>query len=273
MSTYEEIKENLLIQISELEVLQSIYPKELVVGNHGVLADINEFVRNPMQEMPQRLEYSVEIPLSNEKPEIYARGTSLNRSQQFSLNQALSSVLERQEDNEPCIHALITWLQDNGEEFLKKSSQSLNRKSRDRNNKPTNFARYWIHSHHIYSKFKRKKIFELAKGSSLTGFCLAGKPGAICIEGAFEDCDNCWQEIKSLKWQKITLKLVEKEQDCKDINAIRKFKNFEEILFAIEGRQNNMGHMLKYLVDHESQHTFRELFGIEGKMPAKSTNR
>lgn len=65
MSTYEEIKENLAIQISELEVLQSIYPKELIVADHGVLADINEFVRNPMQEMPQRLEYSVQIPLSN----------------------------------------------------------------------------------------------------------------------------------------------------------------------------------------------------------------
>ena len=79
-------------------------------------------------------------------------------------------------------------------------------------------------------------------------------------------------QIKSLKWQKITLKLVEKEQDCKDINAIRKFENFEEILFAVEGRQNNMGKMLKYLADHETQHTFRELFGIESKMPAKSTD-
>ncbi|KAK9305652.1 hypothetical protein QLX08_003424 [Tetragonisca angustula] len=272
MSTYEEIKENLAIQISELEVLQSIYPKELVVADHGVLADINEFVKNPMQEMPQRLEYSVQIPMNNEKPEIYARGTSLNRSQQLSLNQALNSVLERQEDNEPCIHVLITWLQDNGEEFLKKSSQNLTRKSRNRNYKPTDFARYWIYSHHIYSRFKRKKIIDLAKGSSLTGFCLAGKPGAICIEGALEDCDYCWQEIKSLKWQKITLKLVEKEQDCKDINAIRKFENFEEILFAVEGRQNNMGKMLKYLADHETQHTFRELFGIESKMPAKSTD-
>ena len=65
MSTYEEIKENLAIQISELEVLQSIYPKELVVADHGVLADINEFVKNPMQEMPQRLEYSVQIPMNN----------------------------------------------------------------------------------------------------------------------------------------------------------------------------------------------------------------
>ncbi|XP_043519120.1 RWD domain-containing protein 2A isoform X2 [Frieseomelitta varia] len=272
MSTYEEIKQNLEIQISELEVLQSIYPKELVIADYGVLADVNEFVRNPMQEMPQRLEYSVHIPLSNEKPEIYARGTSLNRSQQLSLNQALNSVLERQEDNEPCIHVLITWLQDNGEEFLKESTQSLKRKDRDTSNMPTDFARYWIYSHHIYSRFKRKKIVDLAKSSSLTGFCLAGKPGAICIEGALEDCDYCWHEIKSLKWQKITLKLIEKEQDCKDINAIRKFENFKEILFTNDGRQNNLGQMLKYLADHESQHTFRSLFDIESKMAAKSTD-
>lgn len=75
-----------------------------------------------------------------------------------------------------------------------------------------------------------------------------------------------------MKWQKITLKLVEKEQDCKDINAIRKFHDFKEVLFTVQGRQNNMGQMLRYLADHESQHMFGELFGIEGKMLAKSTD-
>lgn len=65
MSTYEEIKENLTTQVCELETLQSIYPKELRITNHGVLADINEFIKNPMQELPRRLEYSIEIPLDN----------------------------------------------------------------------------------------------------------------------------------------------------------------------------------------------------------------
>lgn len=65
MSTYEEIKVNLTAQVCELEMLQSIYPKELAITDHGVLADINEFIKDPMLELPRRLEYTIEIPLNN----------------------------------------------------------------------------------------------------------------------------------------------------------------------------------------------------------------
>ncbi|XP_060830348.1 RWD domain-containing protein 2A [Bombus pascuorum] len=284
MSTYEEIKENLTAQVCELETLQSIYPKELTITNHGVLADINEFVKNPMQELPQRLEYSIEIPLNNgsiellislssnypkEKPEVYARSSFLSRTQQLLLNQTLSDILEHQEENEPCIQVLILWLQDNGENFLTQSNKNLNRefvsKNRNKNQKnSTSFARFWIYSHHIYSKHKRKKIVDLAEENSLTGFCLAGKPGVICIEGAFEDCDYCWQKIKSMNWQKIILKLIEEEKDCENtMDIMRKFSNFREIFFSTSGRHNDMSQVLKYLMEHTSQHAFKELFGTE----------
>ncbi|XP_071874057.1 RWD domain-containing protein 2A [Bombus fervidus] len=284
MSTYEEIKENLTAQVCELETLQSIYPKELTITDHGVLADINEFVKNPMQELPQRLEYSIEIPLNNgsiellislssnypkEKPEVYARSSYLSRTQQLLLNQTLSDILEHQEENEPCIQVLTTWLQDNGENFLIQSNKNLNReviaKKKNKNQqKSTRFTRFWIYSHHIYSKYKRKKIVDLAEENSLTGFCLAGKPGVICIEGAFEDCDHYWQEIKSMSWQKIILKLVEEEKDCEDMmDIMRKFSKFREIFFTTSGRHNDMSQVLKYLMEHKSQHAFKELFGTE----------
>ena len=286
MSTYEEIKENLTAQVCELETLESIYPKELRITERGVLADINEFVRNPMQELPQRLEYSIKIPFNNEyielfislssnypkeKPEVYARSSFLSRTEQLLLNQSLSDILEHQEENEPCIQVLILWLQDNGENFLIKSNKNLytevitRYKNKDQNNS-TSFTRFWIYSHHIYSKHKRKKIIELAEENSLTGFCLAGKPGVICIEGAFEDCDYCWQKIKSMNWQKILLKLVEEEKDCKDMmDIMRKFSDFQEIFFTISGRHNDMSQVLKYLMEHKSQHVFKELFSIEVK--------
>lgn len=286
MSTYEEIKENLTAQVCELETLQSIYPKELRITDHGVLADINEFVKDPMQELPQRLEYSIEIPLNNgsiellislssnypkEKPEVYARSSFLSRTQQLLINQTLSDILEHQEENEPCIQVLILWLQDNGENFLTKSNKNLNKelitKNKNKNQKKsTSFTRFWIYSHHIYSKYKRKKIVDLAEENSLTGFCLAGKPGVICIEGAFEDCDYCWQKIKSMNWQKIMLKLVEEEKDCTDMmDIMRKFSNFQEIFFTTSGRHNDMSQVLKYLIEHKSQHAFKELFGTEVK--------
>lgn len=285
MSTYEEIKENLTAQVCELETLHSIYPKELTITDHGVLADINEFVKNPMQELPRRLEYTIEILLNNgsiellislssnypkEKPEVYARSSFLSRTQQLLLNQTLSDILEHQEENEPCIQALISWLQDNGENFLTKSNKNLDKefitKRRNKDQKNSSFTRFWIYSHHIYSKYKRKKIVDLAEANSLTGFCLAGKPGVICIEGALEDCDYCWQKIKSMSWQKILLKLVEEEKNCKDmIDIMRKFSNFQVILFTTSGRHNDMSQVLKYLMEHKSQHVFKELFGIEAK--------
>lgn len=109
-------------------------------------------------------------------------------------------MLVHQEQNEPCIYTLIVWLQDNGEDYLAASNKIEDRtvnnsnKNKDRE-KSTNFSRYWIYSHHIYSKIKRKKIIDLVEEHSVTGFCLIGKPGIICLEGAFEDCDYCWQKV------------------------------------------------------------------------------
>ncbi|KOC64432.1 RWD domain-containing protein 2A [Habropoda laboriosa] len=269
MSTYEEINENLTAQICELEALQSVYPKELVITDHGVLADINNFIKNPMQELPQRLEYSIGISMNGgtiellislssnypkQKPEVYVRSSSLNRTQQLLLNQALSNVVEHQEEEEPCIYMLISWLQDNSEDYLaatimNQRKESNNSKQKEKQEKSRGFARYWIYSHHIYS------------------FCLAGKPGIICMEGAYNDCDYCWQKIKSMNWHKILVKLLEKEEDCKDIDIMRKFNNFQEISFPVSECSNDMSQMLKYLIEHKSQYAFKQLFGIEGRLP------
>jgi hypothetical protein len=57
------------------------------------------------------------------------------------------------------------------------------------------FARYWIYSHHIYSKIKRREILDLANEFSITGFCLPGRPGIICAEGLAGDCNEWWQKV------------------------------------------------------------------------------
>lgn len=56
---------NLETQIMEMEALQSVYPQELLISDHGNLADINDFVAGNREEIPQRLEY--EIKVSTEK--------------------------------------------------------------------------------------------------------------------------------------------------------------------------------------------------------------
>lgn len=135
-----------------------------------------------------------------EKPEVYARSSFLSRIQQLLLNQTLSDIIEHQEENEPCIQIVISWLLDNGENFLTKSNKNIDIeliiRHRNRNQRNSrSFTRFWIYSHHIFSKQKRKMIANYAKENSLTGFCLVGKPAAICIEGAFEDCEYCWQNV------------------------------------------------------------------------------
>lgn len=65
MSTFEQIKENLSAQICELETLLSIYLNELIISDHGVLADINEYIENSTQKLPRKLEYSIELSLNS----------------------------------------------------------------------------------------------------------------------------------------------------------------------------------------------------------------
>lgn len=55
------------------------------------------------------------------------------------------------------------------------------------------FSRFWIYSHHIYNKEKRKCILEWAKELGLTGFSMPGKPGVVCIEGPQDSCEDYWQ--------------------------------------------------------------------------------
>ncbi|XP_047354189.1 RWD domain-containing protein 2A [Vespa velutina] len=287
MTFYENIKENLTTQIYELEVLQSAYPEELVVSDHGILADINHFIEFPQEEPPRRLEYIIKISENNatielqvclptnypqEKPEVYARTSILDRTQQLLLNEALASFLNENEKGEPCIYSLISWLQDNIEKYLKNSN--VNKEKNNENKKKKHeqgdeliFARYWIYSHHIYNKLKRRDIANLAKEYSLTGFCLPGKPGIICIEGTDTNCELWWQKIKVMNWHRILIKLIEDEilDNEKNINTMRKYPNFQEISFPSTDRHNDMGQLLTYLTEHQSQHVFNNIFGIKEK--------
>ncbi|XP_031830313.1 RWD domain-containing protein 2A isoform X1 [Nomia melanderi] len=288
MSIYKEISENFMAQIYELEALQSVYPKELRITDHGVLADINNFIKSPTEELPQRLEYSIDLPLNGmndgtiellvslsnnypkEKPEVYARSSLLHRTQQLLLNQALCDIVDHQEEGEPYIYTLISWLQDKGEDYIIASNAIQRKESnngcKNEEQKSIIFARYWIYSHHIYNKFKRQEVINLAKENSLTGFSMAGKPGVICVEGAYEDCEYYWQKIKSMNWQKIVIRLLERQEDCQNIDSMRQFNDIKEIAFPTSERHNDLGQLLKYLTDLNLQHAFKELFGLEGKV-------
>ncbi|XP_071554331.1 RWD domain-containing protein 2A-like [Temnothorax nylanderi] len=286
MSTPKEMTETLTAQVNELQALQSVYPSELTVADYGVLADITEYIERPDRDPPRWLEYAIAVPLKGgsiellvnlptnypkEQSEVYARGSCLDRTQQALLNKELSVLVKAQEAGEPCIYTLISWLQDNADTYLEASVRNQTVKHSDASKSgtedrvPVAFSRYWIYSHHMYGKSKRQDVASLAKENSITGFCLAGKPGIICMEGSLEDCDYCWERIRFMNWHRILIKLLEKEEDCNNVDRMRKFTDFQEISFPTTERHNDMGQLLKYLTDRDCQHAFKELFGIEGK--------
>ena len=85
-----------------------------------------------------------------------------------------------QVEGEAVLVAVVSWLQDQGETLLapgieeKTDIQAIAG--------PRKMLRYWIYSHHIYSKVKRKDLQGLASDLRLSGFVLPGKPGVICVE-------------------------------------------------------------------------------------------
>lgn len=73
-------------------------------------------------------------------------------------------------------------------------------------------------------------------------------------------------QIKIMNWHRILVKYRETAEFMNSpINDCRKFVDFQEISFPISDRHNDMGQLLKYLTQHDSQHVFKHLFGIEGK--------
>ena len=72
---------------------------------------------------------------------------------------------------------MITWTQDQQHLYLKEGRQEEKEEATSPSKGEEKFSRYWIYSHHIYSKVKRKNILDLAAQFCLTGFCLPGKPG------------------------------------------------------------------------------------------------
>ena len=97
----------------------------------------------------------------------------------------------------------------------------------------------------------------------MTGFCLPGKPGIVCVEGSSRNCCDWWSHIKSWNWQKINIKLHEELKDEQ-----RLFEGFSEIggdWLKNTERSNHMdmGEFQKYLESHNCDWVFKEMFSIK----------
>ena len=269
-----QLRGNLELQLSEVEMLRSMYPEdEEFKLDEQVLVDIQEFCSGKTDEKPNGLNFSLTIRLQldstegtfekggaidlscnfpqeypNSKPEFFVRSQNLNRETRRELNENLNSHISKLDCGELCTLPAIQWIQENGELYIAKNqtertskADNKSQENEGRTKKDELFLRMWLYMHHIYSKTKRKDILQWASDYNLTGFCLPGKPGVVCLEGDEYNVEEYFSRLRRLNWKKITCKHREKGIENQTINEQRKFSGFDELFFDVHGtRENHM---------------------------------
>lgn len=203
------VASNIDEQLCELEVLRSMFPAEgeLVLDDPCSEADLREWAekgaagRPPatisytLKIKPYLSEESIEVSFSfpheypgSEPAEVYLRSPKMSREQRSEVNARLGDFLKELEPGELLASHVVAWVQEldiASEEAANKETRSPKKEVKP---KDSTFARFWLYSHHIYSKIKRRNILDLAPDFNLTGFCMPGKPGIVCLEGSLRDC-------------------------------------------------------------------------------------
>ena len=277
--TEEKFVHNLETQLSEIDTLQSVFYKqgELRINDMTVLNQIKQYVDGSTRQQPSCLDVTINVDVDDTKyevcvtfphtypeipPEIFVRNNKLNKIQHTNLNKDISAHINTLK-GDPCVFSAVSWLQDNASNYTNLNERVQEEKTVE---EPEELIRLWIYSHHIYNKSKRREILNLANDLKVTGFCMPGKPGIICIEGNKRDCLEYWQTIKSLTWKKIYCKFTE-EHNGKEKDFL-KFKSFEEVVFPnsnVKCNHMDMGELHIFLEGHQCGHIFKELFGVDNK--------
>jgi len=283
----DNLQSNLLLQLNELEMLVSMYPgdKELHLSNPALLQDIQEYLDGAVSSPPS-VEFSLNVDVDGDVietviklsckypesclPEVYLRCSKFSRSEQSRINTDVLTALETESiPEEPCILFLLDWIQTNASQYLfssknKNQEQVATVSDSTSSNCSGMFSRYWIYSHHIYSKIKRRDMLDMSKEFNVTGFVLPGKPGIICIEGDSKNTAEWWSIVKNWQWKRLSLKIQEDIQ-TDDVSSLSKFSGFQEI-GEVKGNTRDyhmdLGAFQSYLTEHGFQSVFQELFSI-----------
>lgn len=301
METSPQLQEMLELQLSEVEMLSSMFPgaDEFTLDDPGAVAVVQSYVDNKItySELNSRISFTIRVSLNECKdeeknlevacqfpheypsvpPDVFLRAARISKASHSRLNEQLDNYIQELDRGEICIYPMILWLQEHAGKYMQDSCNSSD--SSIVKCAPTTdvmFSRIWIYSHHIYSKVKRKDILEYSQELSLSGFCMPGKPGVICIEGIRCNAEEFWHRIRRMTWKKIGMKHRE-DMPLGDNNAdgLRCFQGFEEKYFEPrqgKGRGVHMdrGLLFNFLEKSGCGKVFPILFGVEGKVTAES---
>ena len=139
-----------------------------------------------LEELPQSLNLTVKLEFEGKRvelvislphlypaqspPEVYVRSDHFSRASQAQLNCDLQAYLATEtESQEACLLSVISWTQEHQHLYHTEDKQQ------EKEGSPVGrveekFSRYWIYSHHIYSKIKRRNILDLSKEYQVCSF-------------------------------------------------------------------------------------------------------
>lgn len=286
-------------QCDEVEMLQSIFcnPGEMKISDHGILADMFDYLAGNIQHLNRKLDYTTRIPIPNsdrtfelhfelplmypalEQPTITVRSTLQVPNKQQLENEIRRKVYEYVDSEEVdrstvYIYSIISWLQENLEKIMNDTPARTLPKLTDDPSTNTDsmieMERLWIYSHHLKSSIKRQDILKLAHELNLTGFSKPGKPGIICVEGEKGNTQEFWKCIRQWAWQRITLRLSEtKAKTQSKCQQFRRFEKFRETMGSLDDAEKNsvvpinMSAFMKFLENHNCGYVKKELFQLD----------
>ncbi len=197
----------------------------------------------------------------------------MKRKLQDELNSDLQAFIGTLSPGEACLLPIVEWIRDNAHSYfpVPRTARKLEPESNTDAGANSHFCRMWLYMHHIYSKTKRRNILSLSGELDLTGFCLPGKPGVVCVEGSVRNTQEFYSMLRSWNWKSIACRRREVEPSS-DIPSWRRIEGFGELSFDMHGHRQShmdMGQFLDYLRTHNLHYMFKELFGVEGHRTAE----
>ena len=292
-------------QIDEIELMESMFTqqREFLLEDQDALSLAKAFVNGFVTTPPSSLSFTVSLEVGDRAeeygksalfkvdvccrlennypgvfPKVYVRSNDLSAQKQDQLNAELGSFMVSQlSSDELCLLSVLDWVRENASSFfvtpVMVTTADSQMSDSTKLQSPTEFCHMWLYMHHIYSKTKRRNILSLADELELTGFCLPGKPGVVCVEGDVENTKQFYSTLRRWNWKSITCRKKElipvASGRCSDKE--RRFTGFQELSFDTHGHRSghmDMGQFRDYLTAHGLEHMFKELFGVGSSISA-----
>ena len=190
------------------------------------------------------------------------KSSGWTRADLLDLNQRFENDLKDRIDSthQECLFPALEWLHQEWRDLVevKKNKRRLLADQKCIKKSESITVRTWIYFHHIYSSKKRALITTFASQAKVTGFCLAGKPGIVCVEGQQDQVASFVLAVRGLSWQRMTVRLHEEIGASASTlldHTKSTFEGFHHISLSLSEFRS-------YLEDHQCEEVFQVLFQL-----------